>query len=295
MGERARVGALLGCLGAAGAAGCGTDAAPAPDLAVLDRPCADGTQSGSLKLIFAAPRNTGGYTVFRGSVFDHSMIERTTLGDAEGTCALHYASGAALCDTDISLPQGTCPTGATHTVGTVEIVGLAHTMTVPPGAYNPSYDSGVDTSIAPVPPGRGIELRASGAAGYGPFSLAGRGIAPLSERIDAIPLADGQPLTVTWDNPGQPGPARVTVSVYLNTYGAAGYPPTDGYDYISCDVPDTGTATVPASLLTTLRARGFGPSPFVALRRRTVDSTTVGPGCVEFAVESVTTQPIALH
>src|SRR6476620_8511799 len=137
MGERLRVGALLVCLGAAGAAGCGTDATTEADLAVLDRPCAEGTQSGSLKLIFAAPRNTGGYTVFRGSVFDHSMIERTTLGDTEGGCALHYASGATLCDTDISLPTGMCPTGNAHTVGTVQVAGLAHTMTVQPGAYSP--------------------------------------------------------------------------------------------------------------------------------------------------------------
>ena len=85
------------------------------------------------------------------------------------------------------------------------------------------------------------------------------------------------------------------MSVYLNTTGASGYPPTDGYDYISCDVPDTGTATVPASLLTTLRARGSRAFPFVALSRRTVDSTAVGPGCVEFAVESVTTQPLVLN
>jgi hypothetical protein len=58
---------------------------------------------------------------------------------------------------------------------------------------------------------------------------------------------------------------------------------------LECDVPDTGAATAPAELLDRLIEHGVSGDPNVALVRRTADSTTVKPGCVEFLVMSQAT------
>ena len=85
------------------------------------------------------------------------------------------------------------------------------------------------------------------------------------------------------------------MSVYLANEMERLLSPTAGSSHITCNVADTGTATVPASLLTTLRAQGVGAYPIVVLERRTVDSQKMGAGCVELIVSSPAPQAINVN
>ena len=62
-----------------------------------------------------------------------------------------------------------------------------------------------------------------------------------------------------------------------------------------CNFPDTGTGTVPASLVNRLIDQGVGAAPMVRIKRATVSSTQITHGCVDFSVETSTSQPIVVN
>ena len=55
---------------------------------------------------------------------------------------------------------------------------------------------------------------------------------------------------------------------------------------IDCDVPDTGSAKIPAGLIKELLDRGSAGFPQLLLTRLTADSVNIAPGCVDFLVSS---------
>jgi hypothetical protein len=86
-----------------------------------------------------------------------------------------------------------------------------------------------------------------------------------------------QPLTLKWNAPAAAGKGRIELVMDIAHHGGVSAE-------IHCDLEDNGMVTIPAALITALMDKGTFGFPTVSLTRLSVDSTTVGPGCVEYNV-----------
>jgi hypothetical protein len=278
--------ALLVGTALAGASGCGDPAVAGPDFDVKYEPCAAGTEVGAFSLLIDGDLSTEGLSRFYGVVYDQPLVDGFMAAASDGDCTLMDPAALIWCEV-ADLPPEKCAAGFSHSAGTVRLDGLVTPWVVEPyeGDFK-GYEGGVQNiHFPPAAPGMPIRLSASG-GDYAPFKLAARGIQPLIPTLEDLTLEPDQPLTVTWKNPGQPGPARMIVSVFLANEVERMLSTSPGSSHITCNVGDTGTATVPASLLAMLRAKGVGEHPVVMFERRTVDSQQMAAGCVELVVSS---------
>ena len=125
-----------------------------------------------------------------------------------------------------------------------------------------------------------ITLTATGGV-FGDLALYGVGVHPLDLGEDVQwDVEEGVDLQVTWEPP--PGEVRshVFMLVNIDQHGAS---PLN----LVCNVPDTGSASIPSSVMDELLAFGVSGFPNGQLIRRTVDSVPIGDGgCVEFVISS---------
>jgi hypothetical protein len=130
-------------------------------------------------------------------------------------------------------------------------------------------------------PGQLIELRTWDSLHGGDFTLHGVGVEPLDlGGVDTWIIYDGLDLPITWTPPTAPV-VRSHVHLRLNI-DQHGNTPVQMF----CEFEDDGAASVPASLITQLVNFGVTGFPNATLTRRTVDSTTVEGGCVDFQIRS---------
>jgi hypothetical protein len=178
--------------------------------------------------------------------------------------------GGQACEHD-----GTCiPYPANQDVGTLQVEGLAE-----PSSMKPDGVKGYSDTKLPFPmfeAGDAIEVTASGGAVPG-FSLAATGVAMLALADEVLVLSAGKALTLAWT--GAPGPARVAIQLNIDQHGNS--PVT-----LSCVVADTGSTTVPASLIDAMLAYGVSGFASLDVYRQTVDSVATPNGCVELRVYS---------
>jgi hypothetical protein len=131
-------------------------------------------------------------------------------------------------------------------------------------------------------PGALVELRTWGTTFGADVTLHGVGVEPISLGADdAWTIVDGQDLPITWNAAGASLQSRIWVKLNIDQHGTT--PVT-----MFCDLPDTGSADLPASLLSTLINFGVTGFPSATVTRRTVDSTALADGCVDFSVTSPT-------
>jgi hypothetical protein len=196
----------------------------------------------------------------------------------EGDCRLMVGP---TCTTSCALPSvcdgATCVPGpTTKTVGTVTVTGLDAALSATPNSQKSYYAPVPAGSFPPVAPGTPVALTASG-GDYPGFSLLGGGFPLIESPSKELPLEMGRPFTVTWTPPPAPAVSRMVVKLDIAFHG--------GVDaQIQCDVPDSGSVTVPTSLVDALIARGIAGFPSAFLIRRTIDSADVGAGCVDFSI-----------
>ena len=172
-------------------------------------------------------------------------------------------------------------------VGAVTISGLNDPVEMDPGPPVYYYiNSGTLTHPA-FAEGDAIELAASGAGEVAPFALAGRGIAELVMPDTAVSIATDAPAQLSWTAPGPQGLATIHINLNIAQHGG-----TPGW--IECEVADTGQFTIPVGLTNTLLSQSYSGFPAVALTRRSADSTTIAPGCVDFFVEATVTRAIEI-
>jgi hypothetical protein len=183
------------------------------------------------------------------------------------------------CDSDSTCGEGgRCiprPTGLD--AGTVSITGLSAPVTMMPGQIGHHYDF-VGLPHPGFQPGASVLLRASGAQ-VAPFTLQGRGVTALEVPGDKLVLEPGKPFELKW-TPGPPGPARIAIQIEIDQHGLS-------HASLQCDVPDQGTASIPAGLIDGLIAQGTSGFPKLTAIRRTVDAATLSNGCVELQVLNV--------
>jgi hypothetical protein len=270
--------------------GCSDSRALGPP-PTLFNPCGPEPSVSNFNLmVFGETDTTIGYTRFHGAVGTRESPNRYQVLATEGSChlrALPELNCAPPCTGGL-----VCGTGnqcAAHpdfvSVGTVTLDGLGAPVEISPMGEVPviSYDQPVlDVPYPPADPGAPITLQ-TGGGDYAPFALTGRGIPPLKLTVPDLVVARGQPLSLTWTAPDAPGAARIKADLSV---GPAAAP----HAQIKCDLPDTGSAQIPASLIDQLFSLGVGEFSVITAARVTIDSTTIEPGCVEFWVSSPISQ-----
>lgn len=263
------------------------DAGPDAVTTLAYTPCSADVRVGVFKVLLA-----DGYTAVEGRVASGVVPSAVRVEtDREGACRLvegrtlfcdpGCASGKT-CDVD-----GTCidyPTA--KSVGVVTVNGLTVPLAMTPTSTG-SYNNGA-TSI-PHPgfaEGGLVTLSAPGDVLPG-FALEGRGVAPLVVAQTEAALVRGQALGIDW-TPGANASARLRLVLDLAHHGGIAAS-------VECEgVDDDGSFEIPARLIDALIDIGVAGFPTLTLTRRTADSVTITPGCVELSVEHEVVVPVVV-
>lgn len=162
-------------------------------------------------------------------------------------------------------------------VGTVSISGLTRATTLSPQQPGNVYFL-PDADNPPYAAGSEIILAAQGSAGHAPFALFGVGSEPLVGEQSWL-LAAGQGLALSWPAAGVAGKTTIQVELTLDQHGTSPWS-------LLCELPDTGSATIPAGLIDPLLGAGISGFPNGRIVRHTLDHVDLEVGCVELEVGS---------
>jgi hypothetical protein len=180
-------------------------------------------------------------------------------------------TAAEVCDLD-----DTCvPQPTTQDVGEVTLAGLVDEVAMTPVEPGNNYFA-TGLSHPVFDPGALVTLTST-AGRYGELRLNGVGPESLTVLGDDWTVRAGAPLTVSWNAPA--AGVRTTVRLELNIDQHGLTPVT-----VVCELADTGTATVSATIVDGMFDAGSSGFPRGSLTRRTVDSQSVDDGCIELVV-----------
>ena len=162
-----------------------------------------------------------------------------------------------------------------RSIGTVTVTGLAEDPVVlEPNPTNYYWNTDLPIPLfAPLAP---VEVVATGADLAG-FELSAWGVPDLVVADGVLTMEHGQGLAVTWT--GAPGPWRLYFTLNVDQHGNS---PLS----MICDVADTGSYVIPASLVDAMLDAGVSGFATAHFYRRTVDSAAIAEGCVELRVRS---------
>jgi hypothetical protein len=282
-------GAAAGTGGSGGSGGGGGTAA-----ALTYKPCDQAMRAGTFTIDLKRNEGSQPFTAFQGGVKNGIDPERVWQQLAqEGDCRL-LVGRMLVCNTPctggkICAGSNMCvdePTTQDTGTATISGLGAAKTFMFLPGqGYYGTWP--LETPFPPF--AQEVEIKLQTTAGkYGALSLAGRGITPLEFAGTGLNVARNQPLPVTWTPPARPGSARIHLGLDIAHHGGISA-------RIECDVADTGSTTISASLVNQLMDRGLAGWPTLALTRQTADSVNVASGCVEFQVASSQERPVQVE
>ncbi len=234
-----------------------------------------------------------GFTSVQGKVDDlPSPLRAAQVVLSEGNCHV-------MAPPDIFCPDG-CGAGEVcgnagqcvaepvgMSVGTVTIAGLRADISMEASAPVFFYSHRGELPHPAAAEGDSVVLRASGGDLVPAFALAGTGIAELESAMETLELAEGSAAEISWIPGADANTAEMLIELNIAQHGG-----TPGW--ITCAVPDTGSATIPEALVTSLVQRGFSGFPSLSLQRRSVDSELFATGCIEFALQSQRTFEVSL-
>ncbi len=233
------------------------------------------------------------FTSVQGKVDDSpSPLRISQTIETSGDCRL-MAPPDIFCAAECGLEEicgagGECvPEPLGMSVGTVTIAGLSAPVEMTASAPVFFYSHRGDLPHPGVLESEEVVLNASGDGAIEAFALAGVGIAPLTSDLELVELAEGTPVNVTWDAPGDSEAASVHIELNIAQHGG-----TPGW--IECDVADTGSASIPSELSDALVQRGFSGFPSLTVERHSLDSEDFANGCIEFAIRSRHTVEVTL-
>lgn len=259
------------------------------------KPCPEATRAGGFSVqLVAAAGAVSAFTSVAGGVKDAPDPRAGRVEKARnGACVLTDAPSLNCVPTctggdQICAGNNRCITEPTfQDVGTVSITGLPGAVTLMPFS-NKQYSAQL-TGIAypPFADGAAVKLSTTGGE-YPAFTLSGRGITPLDFAGNGLDVRRNSALNVTWTAPPSGAAARIFVRMDISHHGG-------GAARIECEVPDTGSATVPAALINQLLDQGSAGFPTLSLTRRTVDSVTIAAGCVDLTVSSPVERPLTVE
>ena len=252
-------------------------------------PCADASRLGTFSVeLLEDLMNTSIAGAVRTAVLPASVWQQVaTAGDCRLIVGPTLVCTPACTNPQICAGQNQCiDEPRFRGVGEVTVTGLGSSpVTVTYAATNSTYYASVATPYPPAAAGTSLTLTAAGGDLPG-FTLAGRGIQEMQFETPPAVMR-GQAAAITWVAPSQPSGSRVLASLDIAHHGGVAA-------RVECDFADDGSAEIPATLIDQLIERGTAGFPEVTLTRRSVDSTTIAPGCVEFQIASVVSREVTL-
>ncbi len=282
---------ILAALTACGGSSDGVDAASSADAPIGDAGAVIGTfQVALVAASVNGTTTTPAYTSLVGKVYDGVQPEAivweaaasgggcTLLTPRVPFCATPCGSLSVCVETDTCKPYATA-----QAVGTITATGLAtstgvmsFTMDPIANGYQPPSD--VTLAYPAFTEGEKFELVASGSAFTGAFTIGTRGVAALTLTSTAIDLRPSQPLALTWVAPGAAG-STIHIKLDISHHGGS-------KGKLECDVPDTGSTSIDASLITQLLNLGAAGYPTIIVTRSNVGSAAIRGGRVDLVASS---------
>lgn len=256
---------------------------------------------GSFKVTLKAPTPTRvGYTEVLGSVYERPYPEDTIwdVTRTEGLCTLTEPR-VPFCDPvctggQICVEGGGCePTPSKKSVGSVTVRGM-HTasganefmLTAVGGTYQPASDVGT----LPYPgfdAGAPVTVSTSG-GDFAPFTLEAPGIEPLEvTTAEPVRVAPNEPVPLAWDAPADPTTSKIEIKLEISHHGGV-------KGEITCNVPDSGSFTIPGSLVADLIALGVAGFPTIGIVRLSTDEAAVSAGRVELLLVSAVEKGVSI-
>lgn len=229
-------------------------------------------------------------TAFLGAVADGPTPVQNTWKEEQSAvgCKL-YTPKSPFCDPScgssaVCVDDDQCvPRPTSKSVGTIHLKGVGTSeVAMNPVGTNNNYQPTASTKL-PYPPcseGAEVTLAADG-GGYRAFELKSRCIAPL-EFDGKIKLVKDMPLALKWKAPGDSKVARMLIRLDISHHGGS-------RGKIECDVEDSGSLELPATMISKLLDLGVAGYPTIILTRTAAGGTSSGePKQVTFnVVESV--------
>jgi len=191
----------------------------------------------------------------------------------EGECELREPTHPfcdPACDSGaMCIRDGECmPYPKPENVGDMLVMGLFEEVTLEPFPPNFFYQS-AELAFPPCDEGATVELSADA------FHAEAHCIAPLV--VDSTPpsVRKDEPVSLSWEAPGDAELARIQIYLDISHHGGK-------KGDIVCDVPDTGHYEIPATLVTPLVELGLAGYPSVILTRWT--AAVASPPDVRFKI-----------
>lgn len=228
------------------------------------------------------------YTSFAGAISDGVLPSGVPEVLAEeGACRL-LGAPSLFCDPacpsgQSCTPDGSCITSPSKvSAGVIRVSGLEVVLEESPNAITSDYSETFNEPYPGVVSGSEVVVFAEGDQVAG-FSLSGRGVDALVSSNDMMVVAPETPASVSWEAPSQPvSDVEIHVKLTVNAHGSTSA-------WVECVFEDTGSAEIPAALVTGVIAAGLSGFPRAVVSRRTVDSAQVEGGCVDLRVSSEVT------
>ncbi|MBL4632598.1 MAG: hypothetical protein JKY56_01925 [Kofleriaceae bacterium] len=129
--------------------------------------------------------------------------------------------------------------------------------------------------------GERIEVRSPGGS-LGSIELAGVGVTKIKTDDSQWTVEDGKDLAVSWTTSANNSHSSIYITINVDQHGSSPL-------LLECELPDTGSASIPSALINELLTSGISGFPVGKIERRTADSIAVPGGCVEFLVRSPAT------
>ncbi|HEY5955764.1 MAG TPA: hypothetical protein VIV60_04390 [Polyangiaceae bacterium] len=229
---------------------------------------------------------TAAYTTVFGKAYTGpvltSVIETPAASNAQ--CKV-YAFSQQSCTNPSCTTQQSCVAAnvckdnpTLVSVGEVSITGVGGSS-IKLSAINKNYQYAGEITYPGFAEGDTITLTAKGDY-YPEFSVSAKGVSPIALSESSYTIASGSPLALKWDPSGSAVKANVNLGLNISKHGGSA-------GYLSCDVEDTGSYTIPADLITSLINLGVAGFPQLTVTRSSRGTSAVTQGVVQLAVQSL--------
>lgn len=228
----------------------------------------------------------GAYGLVSGTLYDgpRPNPEPMRVVREAGGCQLREAvhpvctepcGSAAACVSD----DQCTPYPKSQDVGNLTLRGLdldTESTTLEPFAPNYFYQS-EELAYPPCQPGAALHLESNS------FTAEATCIAPLLVDPDRVRVRSGEPVSLTWNTTDSAVPARIQILLDISHHGGK-------RGDILCDVPDSGSHTIPQDMVSALIDLGLAGFPSVILTRRFTGTTSLPD--VAFLVVATVERPV---
>lgn len=225
------------------------------------------------------------YTSISGRAYSGPVLTPVieTPVKSNGECAV-YAFSQQSCipacsTTQTCVATNTCKDNPTVVkLGDVTVSGMGSSA-LKLSNVSGQYQYPLDITYPGFAEGDTLTLSATGDH-YPAFSVSAKGIAPLELSANSYMIDTGTALEIKWTAGSAAVGAKVNLGLNISKHGGSA-------GYLSCDVGDTGSYTIPADLITELINLGVAGFPQLTITRTTTGEAPVSTGAIEFVVKAV--------